>query len=118
VDAEHGVLSRIGLNGEEQPAVYAADAQRLTEVSRLAMAPNGRDVLLANSATRRLYVLHAESRELAELAVLDGPASQLTPVGRNSLYLLGHRTTATESVQLYDDMRGDTVFVPFLGGNQ
>lgn len=118
VDGEGGVLLRIALNGDEQPTVSVSDPERLRGVTRIAAAPNGQDLLLANSETRRLYLLRAAENSISDAAVLDGPVTILRPMSRNTLYLLGHRNTLSESVQLYDDLRGDTVFVPFLGGEQ
>lgn len=117
IDGVHGVLYRIGL-GDEQPTVVSADSERLMGVTRMANASNGRGVLLANSETRKIYQWRAGDQLLTDVAALEAPVTVLRPIGRNSLFLLGHRTTSAESVQFYDDLRGDTIFVPFQGGGQ
>jgi len=117
VDGERGVLYRIGM-GDEQPAVVTTDPERLTGVSRMAMSSNHIDLLLANPKTRTLYLYGASSRSLTEVAALEAPVTQLRPLGRETLFLLSLRTTKTETVQLYDDARGDVYFVPFVGGEQ
>lgn len=117
IDGERGILYRISF-GEEQPTVVSADTDRLAGVTRMANSTNGRGLLLANSETRRIYQLNGGDQAVEELAVLEAPVTLLRPIGRSSLYLLGHRTSGAESVQFYDDLRGDTVFVPLQGGNQ
>lgn len=117
VDGERGVLYRIGM-GDEQPAVVTTDPERLTGVSRMAISSNHTDLLLANPQTRTLYLYGASSRSLTEVAALEAPVTQLRPLGRETLFLLSLRATKTETVQLYDDARGDVYFVPFVGGEQ
>jgi len=117
IDGERGILYRISF-AEEQPTVVSADAERLAGVTRMANSSNGRGLLLANSETRKIYQLNAGDQAVADLAVLEARVTLLRPIGRSSLYLLAHRTDGAESVQFYDDLRGDTVFVPFQGGNQ
>lgn len=117
IDGARGILFRIGM-ADEQPAVVATDAERLAGVSRLAMSSNESDLLLANAETRKLYLFDGGNQELTEVAALEAPVTQMRPLGRKTLYLLSHRATATESVQLYDALRGDIFFVPFVGVEQ
>lgn len=117
IDGDRGVLLRIAVD-DGQSAVFTTDPERLKGVTRLGVLSNEKELLLANPETRTLYLYTADNRTLAEVSALEAPVTHLSPLGRETLLLLSYRATNAQSIQLYDALRGDIFFVPYLGAEQ
>jgi len=99
--------------------ILAQDSERLAGLSAMALSSDGKTLYLADAPTSRLYALTRETGELSEGLLLDTLASEITPAGRASLFLLGLRTEPGTPVYLLDERDGPRVlFVPAPEGFQ
>jgi hypothetical protein len=117
VDGENGVLYKIDL-GSGQLSVALAEADTLVDVTVMALTSANQGILFANPTKRGLYLLRVDKMEMMQVASLETPVTMFHVLGRRSLMLLGHRSTVSEGLLLYDELRTDTFFVPVLGEKQ
>jgi hypothetical protein len=106
--------------GSSQPEVSTllADPDKLADVSALGLSADRKLLYLASRATRLLYQFDRATALLADGIALDAPVTQLLPLGRTTLLLLGGRDSAEAPLYILDERSGPSIFfVPAAEGD-
>jgi hypothetical protein len=94
-------------------AVLSSDPDVLSAISALQISTDRKTLYLANAGSRRIYRFDLESRQISDnSAELDIAATMMIPLSRPATFLLGVRSSSTESLYVWDENSGSVFFIP------
>lgn len=103
----------VHLNSRLAVTTLLTDSERLSDISAITLTPDRR-LFLADRRTNRLYSFDPTTSTLDDGVELPAPAPALTPLGRDSVLLLGQRGQAGDPVYLLVVNRGTPPAVFFV----
>ena len=104
-------------SSEPESSPLLADAEKLADVSALGLSSDRKQLYLASRTTRLLYGFDRSASLLSDGIALDTPVTELLPLGRASLLLLGARDKAGAALYVLDERSGPGIFfVPAPAG--
>ncbi|MGC4053323.1 MAG: hypothetical protein QM757_28800 [Paludibaculum sp.] len=118
-DRANAQVLQIQNPGSTEPAVSTllADPEKLADVSALGLSSDRKQLYLASRTTSLLYWFDRSAAQLSDGIALDAPVTELLPLGRPSLLLLGARDKAGAALYVLDERSGPGIFfVPAPAG--
>lgn len=119
-DRAAAALLRVSLESGDSYGVtavsVAGDPGILEGASALRFSNKGESLWIASAATRKLHGFRFDGESLAPAEVatseLDSTATQLTPMSRSNVFLLGLRASASDPLYIWDELAGTVFFIP------
>lgn len=113
------VIEIINPGRDPEPREWIHDAEKFADISAIAVSSDGNFLYLADRETRRLHIFDRSTMTVSSEIELEVPATAFTPMGRESLLLLGQRNKTGEPLYIFEfaTTRG-VFFVPAGDGRQ